>query len=72
MAGHVRRAEGVEAAAAAMGVTPAMLRWHLQRVFEKTGTARQTELVQLVERLSAVSGGDGDQHDVRSRSGKKP
>ncbi len=27
------------------------VRWYLQRIFEKTGTARQSRLVQLVERL---------------------
>jgi len=55
VAGRIGQAEGVEAAAAAMGITPATLRWHLQRVFEKTGTTRQAELVRLVERLGVVS-----------------
>ena len=54
VAGRIGQAEAVEAAAAAMGITPATLRWHLQRVFEKTGTARQAELVRLVERLDFV------------------
>ena len=59
VAGRIGQAEGVEAAAAAMGITPATLRWHLQRVFEKTGTTRQAELVRLVERLDLVRGTDG-------------
>ncbi len=58
VAGRIGQAEGVEAAAAAMGVTPATLRWHLQRVFEKTGTTRQAELVRLVGRLDVVRGTD--------------
>lgn len=53
VAGRIGQAEAVEAAAA-MRITPATLRWHLQRVFEKTGTARQAELVRLVERLDLV------------------
>ncbi len=54
VAGRIGQAEAVEAAAAAMRITPATLRWHLQRVLEKTGTARQAELVRLVEHLDLV------------------
>lgn len=59
VAGRIGQAEAVEAAAAAMTITPATLRWHLQRVFEKTGTTRQAELVRLVEHLSLVSAHPG-------------
>jgi len=46
--------QGAKDAAEALGIAPSTLRWHLQRVFEKTGTARQAELALLVERLGAV------------------
>lgn len=52
----VARGHGVAEAAEALGIAPSTLRWHLQRAFDKTGTARQAELVRLVERLGAVAG----------------
>ena len=42
---------GVKGAAESLGIMPSTLRTHLLRVFEKTGTSRQAELVTLVERL---------------------
>jgi len=60
VAGSIAEGQGVKDAAEALGVAPSTLRWHLQRVFEKTGTARQAELVRLVEHLSAVVGNDGN------------
>ena len=48
--------KGTKDAANALGVAPSTVRWHLQRVFEKTGTTRQAELARLVERLGAVAG----------------
>ncbi len=41
-----------------LGVAASTLRWHLQRVFEKTGTARQAELARLVERLGTLGGNE--------------
>lgn len=58
VAGSIAKGQGVKDAAEALGVAPSTLRWHLQRVFEKTGTARQADLVRLVERLGAVVGDD--------------
>ena len=60
VAGSIAKGQGVKDAAEALGVAPSTLRWHLQRVFDKTGTARQADLVRLVERLGAVVGNDGD------------
>jgi len=54
----IAQGQGVKDAAEALGIAPSTLRWHLQRVFEKTGTARQAELARLVERLGAVGGMD--------------
>jgi hypothetical protein len=39
----------------AQWIEPSTLRWHLQRVFAKTGTARQAELARLVTRVGAVT-----------------
>ena len=58
VAGSIAKGQGVKDAAEALGIAPSTLRWHLQRVFEKTGTARQAELVRLVEHLGAVMGND--------------
>ncbi len=46
--------KGTQDAAAAMKVKVATVRWHLQRVFEKTGTSRQAELARLVNRFGAL------------------
>lgn len=45
---EVGRGQGTKAAARALGLSPATVRWHLQRVFEKTGTHRQAELARLL------------------------
>lgn len=58
VAGRIALGNGVEATARALRVKPATVRWHLQRVFEKTGTHRQAELARLVERLG-IAGGNG-------------
>lgn len=60
VAGCIAEGQGVKDAAEALGVVPSTLRWHLQRVFEKTGTARQADLARLVERLGAMVGQWGD------------
>jgi DNA-binding CsgD family transcriptional regulator len=39
-------------AATALGIGKSTARWHLLRVFEKTGCKRQAELVALAGRLS--------------------
>lgn len=54
----VSRGKGVKNAAAALGMAPSTLRWHLKTVFEMTGTTRQAELASLVERLRRGSGDD--------------
>ena len=51
----VARGLGTADAAEALQIAPSTLRWHLQRVFEKTGTGRQAELARLVARLGAVT-----------------
>ncbi len=40
--------ERIEAAAAVLGITPSTARTHLKRIFEKTRTNRQAELVKLL------------------------
>ncbi len=52
----IAQGQGVKDAAEALGVASTTVRWHLQRVFEKTGTTRQAELARLVERLGIVAG----------------
>jgi FixJ family two-component response regulator len=39
---------GVAQVASALGISDSTVKTHLQRVFEKTGTNRQTDLVTLV------------------------
>ena len=56
VAAAVGEGRGVKEAADALGIAHTTLRWHLQRVFEKTGTTRQAQLTRLVERLGLVSG----------------
>ncbi len=51
----IARGQGVPEAAESLHVAPSTLRWHLQRVFDKTGTSRQAELARLVERLGGVN-----------------
>lgn len=58
VAGAIAAGQGVKDAAEVLGIAPSTVRWHLQRVFEKTGTARQADLVRLVERLGAVVSND--------------
>jgi len=58
VAGRIAQGQGVADAADALGVAASTLRWHLQRVFEKIGTARQAELARLVERLGTVGGNE--------------
>ena len=53
---RIAQGQGVAAAAESLRVSPSTLRWHLQRVFEKTGTTRQAELARLVERVGTVTG----------------
>lgn len=55
VAGRIAEGQGAKTAAEALSIAPSTLRWHLQRVFEKTGTTRQAELARLVGRLGAVT-----------------
>jgi DNA-binding CsgD family transcriptional regulator len=48
----VVRLPNVSAAAAALGIAPSTLRWHLRTVFAKTNSSRQSKLAQLIERLN--------------------
>jgi DNA-binding CsgD family transcriptional regulator len=44
----VMEAGGVSAISAMLGISQATVKTHLQHLFEKTGTRRQTKLVKLV------------------------
>lgn len=46
--GLLARGHSVDETAAALGIARSTARTHLRRVFEKTGTARQTQLMKLV------------------------
>ena len=48
----IAKGGGVQAAAATVGIAPSTAKTHLLRVFAKTGTARQAELVQLFSHLT--------------------
>ena len=66
VAARIARGQGVKDAAEALGIAPSTLRWHLQRVFGKTGTVRQAELARLVERLGTVAGNGHGWHAPKS------
>lgn len=57
LAALLARDHALEEAAAALGIAVSTARTHLSRVFAKTGTARQAELVRLI--LSALPPGPG-------------
>lgn len=46
---EILRGDGRAAAARRLGISPGTARIHLQRVFDKTGTHRQAELVRLID-----------------------
>jgi DNA-binding CsgD family transcriptional regulator len=50
----VATGEGLIGVADSLGMLPSTARTHLHRVFEKTETQRQAELVKLVERMAAL------------------
>jgi DNA-binding CsgD family transcriptional regulator len=50
---EIVRGRGLQAAADALGVTLTTARTHLQRVFQKTQTHRQAELVRLITEMRA-------------------
>ena len=51
MAVEIVRGQGLQAAADALRITAHTARTHLQRVFDKTGVRRQTELIRLLGRI---------------------
>ncbi len=55
VAQEVADRDGLPAVAEALGISLSTVRTHLQRVFEKTGTRRQAELVRLLERIAIVN-----------------
>jgi DNA-binding CsgD family transcriptional regulator len=54
VAREVATGEGLVGVAASLGILPSTARTHLHRVFEKTDTQRQAELVKLVERVAVL------------------
>jgi DNA-binding CsgD family transcriptional regulator len=54
VAGRIMRGDGIKAAARALRVAPNTVRTHLSRVFEKTETHRQAELVRLLQQVARL------------------
>jgi len=54
VAGRIMRGDGVKAAARALGIAPNTVRTHLSRIFEKTETHRQAELVRLLQQVARL------------------
>ena len=48
LASYVVRGRGLKACAKLIGISEPTARTHLRRIFEKTGTKRQADLVRLV------------------------
>ncbi len=63
---------GLKTIAEQLGISLATVRCHLQRAFEKTGTHRQAELVQLLAELGAGMGPPTKIRDVLARYGNYP
>jgi DNA-binding CsgD family transcriptional regulator len=59
VATEILRGDGLQAVADRMSVTLSTVRVHLQNVFDKTQTHRQTELMRLLLSLEAGMGADG-------------
>jgi DNA-binding CsgD family transcriptional regulator len=55
VAGRIMRGDGVQAASRALRIAPTTLRTHLSRVFEKTETHRQAELVRLLQQVARLN-----------------
>jgi FixJ family two-component response regulator len=53
---------GVAPIAATLGVSEATMKTHLQRLFEKTGTSRQVDLVKLTFGFADPRGGQEKPH----------
>jgi DNA-binding CsgD family transcriptional regulator len=51
---EIATGEGLVSAAESLGILPSTARTHLHRVFEKTDTQRQAELVKVVERVAIL------------------
>jgi DNA-binding CsgD family transcriptional regulator len=47
-AGEILKGDGIQAAADRLSISRATARTHLSRIFDKTGTRRQAELVRLL------------------------
>jgi DNA-binding CsgD family transcriptional regulator len=58
--------DGVEAAAGRLGLSRATVRTHLVRLFQKTGTRRQAELVRLMLEWSDSAARFGNDNGVTS------
>jgi len=54
VAGRIMRGDGTKAAARALRVAPNTVRTHLSRIFEKTETHRQAELVRLLQQVARL------------------
>ncbi len=54
VASKIGRGEAIDTVAESLGVLPSTIRTHLHRVFEKTGTRRQAELVRLIAQTELV------------------
>jgi DNA-binding CsgD family transcriptional regulator len=54
LAREIAAGEGLISVAESLGVLPSTARTHLHRVFEKTETKRQAELVKVVEHLAVL------------------
>ena len=54
VARRIMRGDGIKAAARALRVAPNTVRTHLSRVFEKTETHRQAELVRLLQQVARL------------------
>lgn len=72
-AAEISRGDGLQAVADRLAIAPTTARTHLTRIFEKTGTRRQAELVRLLmqcDRLAPAAGvppsGRGQRTPVRA------
>jgi DNA-binding CsgD family transcriptional regulator len=60
-AAEISRGEGLQAVADRLAIAPTTARTHLTRIFEKTGTRRQAELVRLLMQCDRLAPAGRDQ-----------
>ncbi|WP_225766622.1 helix-turn-helix transcriptional regulator [Inquilinus sp. Marseille-Q2685] len=71
-AAEISRGDGLQAVAERLAIAPTTARTHLTRIFEKTGTRRQAELVRLLMQCDRLAPSGGWPPPGRDRGDRAP